>query len=76
MSTSSSLALSAGTLSGSAFLSAPTITLAIRFSVAVREFTGAGSTGLTRLPSGRLRVTGRKQPPLVGMDGSVRARTA
>ena len=64
---------------GAAFFAkpgAPTITLAIRFSVAVREFTGAGSNGLTRLPSGRLRDTGRKQPPLVGMDGSVSARTA
>ena len=44
--------------------------------VAVRALTGAGSRGLTRLPSGRVRVMGRKQPPLPGIEGSVTARTA
>lgn len=50
--------------------------LAMRLMVAVRELTGADSSGLTNVPSGSRRVTGRKQPPLVGMDGSVSERTA
>ncbi len=49
---------------------------AMRLMVAVRALTGAGSAGLTSDPSGRCRLTGRKQPPLVGMRGSVTARTA
>ena len=48
----------------------------IRLIVEVRAFTGAGSRGLTRLPSGRCNEIGRKQPALVGIAGSVSARIA
>ena len=48
----------------------------MRLMVDVRALTGAGSTGLTRLPSGRCNEIGRKQPALVGIAGSVRARMA
>ena len=49
---------------------------AMRLMVEVRELTGAGSRGLTRLPSGRRSSIGRKQPPLIGIDGSDIASTA
>jgi len=48
----------------------------MRLIVEVRALTGAGSSGLTMVPLGRRSFTGRKHPPLVGMRGSVRARTA
>ena len=72
----SSPAASAGTRSGSASLKAPRMQPVMRLIVAVREPTGAGSHGFTSVPSGRWSDTGRKQPALVGIVGSVRARTA
>ena len=48
----------------------------MRLIVAVRALTGAGERGLTRLPAGSSSEIGRKQPPLLGIDGSVTARTA
>ena len=48
----------------------------MRLMVEVRALTAAGSCGLTIVPLGRRSVIGRKQPPLVGMVGSVSARTA
>src|SRR3954469_2859706 len=75
-STSNSPAEAAGALSDMTCASAPTMTPAMRLIVEVRALTGAGSSGLTRLPGGRCSEIGRKQPPLVGIFGSVRARTA
>src|ERR1700721_4197622 len=49
---------------------------AMRLIVEVRALTGAGACGLTIVPGGKLRLIGRKQPPLVGISGSVSARTA
>ena len=48
----------------------------IRLIVEVRAFTGAGSRGLTRLPSGKCNEIGRKHPAFVGIAGSVSARIA
>ena len=74
--TSNSQPESAGTLSGIASLNALRMHPVIRLIVAVREPTGAGATGFTSDPLGRCSVTGRKQPALVGIVGSVSARTA
>ena len=52
------------------------IEVVIRLIVEVREQTGAGSTGLTMLPLGRMTSIGRKQPPLEGIEGSVSTRMA
>ena len=49
---------------------------AIRLMVEVRELTGAGSRGLTRVPSGSTSSMGRKHPPLMGTDESAIASTA
>src|SRR4029077_8405273 len=56
--------------------SAPTMQPAMRLIVEVRALTGAGAAGLTIVPGGRFRLIGRKHPPLVGISGSVSARTA
>ena len=74
--TRSSPAEGAGTRSGSTVASAESMQPVIRLIVAERAFTGAGERGLTRLPSGKVRLIGRKQPPLFGIDGSVTALTA
>ena len=66
-STSNSPAEAAGAFPGRTGASAPTITPAMRLIVEVRALTGAGSSGLTRLPGGRRSEIGRKQPPLVGI---------
>src|ERR1700722_4956847 len=68
----------AGTRSGAAWRRAPRIQQVMRLMVEVRQPVGAGSRGLTRVPSGRLKSSGRKQPPLLGMrpSGSVTARRA
>src|SRR6185312_14131098 len=73
-----SLPESAGTRSGAAWRNAPRIAVVMRLIVEVRHPVGAGSRGLTRLPSGRWNANGRKQPPLLGMrpSGSVTERTA
>src|SRR5258706_409532 len=55
---------------------APSLPPAMRLIVDVRALTGAGASGLTIVPGGSFRLIGRKQPPLVGMSGSVSARTA
>jgi hypothetical protein len=51
---------------------------AIRLIVAVRQLTGAGGRGFTRLPSGSTVSRARKQPPLLGIrdSGSVTERSA
>ena len=59
----------AGTFSGMTCASAPTIEPAIRLIVEVRALTDAGSSGLTKVPFGRRSLTGRKQPPFVGIVG-------
>src|SRR5581483_12342765 len=69
-------ALNAGTRSGTTCARAPSRQLAISLMVTARQPTGAGARGLTTLPSGSTSETGRKQPPLVGIDASVSARTA
>src|SRR4029077_15980885 len=74
--TRSAPAEAAGTLLGSTGAKAPIIQVVIRLMVEVRAFTGAGSSGLTIEPLGKRNATGRKHPPLVGMRGSVSARTA
>src|SRR5918993_275530 len=74
--TRSSPAEGTGTRSGSTVASAESMQPVIRLIVAERAFTGAGERGLTRLPSGKVRLIGRKQPPLFGIDGSVTALTA
>ena len=74
--TSSSPADAAGTRSGRIWASAPIMQPVMRLMVEVRALTAAGSCGLTIVPLGRRSLIGRKQPPLVGMVGSVRARTA
>ena len=66
----------AGTRSGNTSANAEMIEPAMRLMVEVRAFTGAGSRGLTRLPSGKCNEIGRKQPALVGIAGSVSARIA
>src|SRR6185437_15855217 len=66
----------AGTRSGSASAKAAMMHPAMRLIVEVRALTGAGSSGLTRLPFGRCMEIERKQPALVGIAGSVRARMA
>src|SRR6185437_4186116 len=66
----------AGTRSGITSARAEMIDPVIRLIVEVRAFTGAGSVGLTRLPSGRCSDIGRKHPALVGIAGSVSARIA
>ena len=65
----------AGSLSGTAWTMAPLSTSVMRLTVAVREFTGAGWTGLTMLPLGRTALTGLKQPELLMMSEPVTART-
>src|SRR5579872_3486449 len=73
-----SLPESAGTRSGAAWRSAPRMHVVMRLIVDVRQPVGAGSRGLTRLPSGRWNEIGRKHPPLFGTrpSGSVTARKA
>ena len=44
--------------------------LAASFTVAVRAFTAAGQRGLTTLPSGSTKVSGARQPPLLGACGA------
>ena len=68
--------LAAGMRCGSARTSAPRMVSAMRLMVAVRQLTGAGGLGLTRLPGGSTTSTARKQPPLFGTVGSEMARTA
>ena len=62
--------LAAGMRSGSARTSAPRMVSAMRLTVAVRQLTGAGGRGLTRLPGGSTTSTARKQPALFGTVGS------
>src|SRR3984957_20535208 len=49
---------------------------AMRLIVEGRALTGAGASGLTMVPCGSLSRIGREEPPLVGISGSVSARTA
>ncbi len=70
--TRSSPADAAGTRSGRIWASAPIMQPVMRLMVEVRALTAAGSCGLTIVPLGRRNLMGRKQPPLVGMVGSVR----
>src|SRR5207344_380102 len=57
----------AGTRSGKTSAKAEMIDPVIRLIVEVRALTGAGSRGLTRLPSGKCNEIGRKHPALVGI---------